>query len=121
VTCGPCVAEIPYLNKLVDSLAGKNVVFWALTFDEPAEIKKFLVSAKLKSFLNTENPEFKFQLIGDQNDLLNNTLGVKSYPTTFVVGSDGIIREVIEGLNLDKLQKPKAYEDIMAAVNKLIE
>src|SRR5882757_4163865 len=50
VTCGPCVAEIPYLNKLVDSLVEKGVVFLALTYDEPGEIKKFLGSEKLKKF-----------------------------------------------------------------------
>lgn len=120
VTCGPCVAEIPDLNRLVDSLGGKKVVFLGITYDQLPEIDQFFRSQKLKEFLHTEKPVFRFRLIGEQKDFLNNKLGVISYPTTFIVGTDGIIREVLEGVDLDKDRQPRSYERIRAAIDHLM-
>ena len=119
VTCGPCVKEIPYLNKLKDSLGEKNFVFLALTYDQPEEIEKFLASDKLKKFLNIAHPEFNFHLIADQKDYLDKQLALISYPTTFIVDQKGIVSEVLEGVNLDSRQNPKSFEEIMAAVKRI--
>lgn len=119
VTCGPCVAEMPYLNKLVDSLGEKNFAFIGLTYDEPKAIKDFFSSDKLKKYLNVSKPEFKFQLVGNQKAYLTDTLGVIGYPTTFIIDSDGVIKEILEGINLDKSNKPKVYEEIMAVLTAI--
>ncbi len=119
ITCGPCIKEMPQLNLLVDSLKKMNFYFLALTFDEPEPINVFFKSKRLKDFLETDNPEFKFDIIPNQEDLLTNTLGVKSYPTTFIVNKDGKIKEIFGGVNLDKDQNPKTYVEIMQAIQKL--
>src|SRR5436190_960752 len=33
IDCHPCIAEIPYLNKMVEEYKNKNVVFLAVTFE----------------------------------------------------------------------------------------
>lgn len=121
VSCGPCVAEIPDLNKLVDSLEEKKVVFLGLTFDKYPEIEAFLRSQKLKDLLRMEKPVFKFQLIGEQKDFLDHTLGVGAYPTTFIIGTDGIVRDVIIGVDLDKERKPRSYEKIRQSIDHLMQ
>jgi peroxiredoxin len=51
--------------------------------------------------------------------LLNNILGIKSYPTTFIVDQKGIIKQMIEGLDLDAQKNPKVYSEIMDALKQL--
>ncbi|HEY4208220.1 MAG TPA: TlpA disulfide reductase family protein [Puia sp.] len=118
IHCGPCVAEIPDLNRLVDSFAGKNVVWLGLTYDQLPEMEAFFHSQKAKEVLQMGNPAFKFRLIGDQKDFLANTLRVGVYPMTFIVGTDGIIREVIKGMSMDKDGKPKTYEKMRSALDR---
>jgi hypothetical protein len=68
-----------------------------------------------------EKPVFKFRLIGGQKDFLDNVLRVGAYPSTFIVGADGIIREVIKGVVLDKDRGPGSYERIRSAVDRLMQ
>ncbi|HEY8971983.1 MAG TPA: TlpA disulfide reductase family protein [Puia sp.] len=120
LACGPCIGEIPDLNRLVDSLDGKKVVFLALSYDKFPEIKAFFHSQKCKEILHMEEPAFKFRLIGEQKDFLDK-LGVGAYPTTFIVGGDGIIRDVIIGVTLDQDRRPRCYEKIRAAIDHLMQ
>jgi len=119
ITCGPCIKEMPELNLLVDSLKKKKFYFLALTFDKPEPIINFFKSQKLKDFLETDNPEFKFDIIPNQEVLLTSMLAVKSYPTTFIVNKNGKIIEIFDAVNLDKNGKPKTYAEIMQAIQKL--
>ncbi|MFI5124498.1 MAG: TlpA family protein disulfide reductase [Chitinophagales bacterium] len=112
ISCGPCIKEMPYLNRLVDSLDNLQFAFLGITFDKPDEIKDFFNSDKLKKYLGTPKPEFKFTLIADQENFLTHILGVINYPTTFIVDRTGIVKEVMEGVNLDESQNPKVYDEI---------
>jgi thiol-disulfide isomerase/thioredoxin len=42
--CGPCIEEMPQLNKLVKHYAGKKVTFISLASNNAAALKKFFVS-----------------------------------------------------------------------------
>lgn len=119
ITCGPCIKEMPYLNKLKDSLNSDKYVFLGITFDDTESITKFFNSDKLKVFLNTQHPTFNFRIIPNQKTLLNNILGVKNYPTTFIVDQKGIIKQMIEELHLDAQKNPKVYSEIMDALKQL--
>ncbi|HVU53451.1 MAG TPA: TlpA disulfide reductase family protein [Puia sp.] len=119
VSCGPCVAEIPDLNRLVDSLEGKKVVFLGLTYDKYPEIAAFFQSQRLKDLLHMEKPVFKFRLIGEEKDFLG-TLGVGVYPTTFIVGPDGVVRDVILGVSMDKDHQLLSYQKIRPAIDQLM-
>jgi thiol-disulfide isomerase/thioredoxin len=119
ITCGPCIKEMPYLNNLKDSLNSDKYIFLGITFDDAASITNFFKSDKLKKYLNNQNPSFNFRIIPNQETLLNNILGIKSYPTTFIVDQKGIIKQMIEGLDLDAQKNPKVYSEIMDALKQL--
>lgn len=44
IGCGPCIDEIPQLNKLVKHYAGKKVTFISLTSDNAGALKKFFIT-----------------------------------------------------------------------------
>lgn len=119
ITCPPCILEIPELNRLVDESAKSDIVFLALTYDKVEDINRFFESKKLKEYIKMAQPEFKFNIVSDQKTFLDQSLRVINYPTTFIVGRDGLIKEVLEGINLDEARKPKSYTEIMAVVSKL--
>jgi thiol-disulfide isomerase/thioredoxin len=119
ITCPPCILEIPQLNQIAEELTKDGVVCLALTFDKAEDISKFFKYENLKNNIKMPRPEFKFNIVSDQKLLLDKSLEVISYPTTFIVGRDGMIKEVFEGINLDETRKPKSYTEIMAAVSKL--
>jgi peroxiredoxin len=110
---------MPYLNNLKDSLNSDKYIFLGITFDDAASITNFFKSDKLKKYLNNQNPSFNFRIIPNQETLLNNILGIKSYPTTFIVDQKGIIKQMIEGLDLDAQKNPKVYSEIMDALKQL--
>ncbi|KXB78861.1 antioxidant, AhpC/TSA family [Prevotella sp. DNF00663] len=119
VSCGPCIKELPYLNALKDSLNKDNYILLGVTFDNSVSIRNFFKSNQLNTYLNDENPSFAFRIIPNQKEFLNNVLGVKSYPTTFIVDKKGFIKQIIEGVNLDEQKKPKIYSEIMETLKRI--
>lgn len=47
-SCGPCIAEMPALNELVEKYSGKDVVFIASSLNKPEELKKFFLKRDFK-------------------------------------------------------------------------
>lgn len=77
--CGPCVQEMPSLNKLVDEFKDKDVVFLAITFNKKDIVEQFL----------KEKP-FAYTIVPNANDVIT-MYGVKSYPTSIVINKKGEI------------------------------
>ncbi|WP_158826173.1 TlpA family protein disulfide reductase [Mucilaginibacter lacusdianchii] len=119
VTCGPCVSEIPQLNRVADESAKRGILCLALTYDKDQEITRFFKAEKLKEYIKMSRPEFKFRIIANQKPFLDHSLQVINYPTTFIVDRNGVIREVLEGVNLDEAGKLKSYNEIMSVVAEL--
>ncbi|WP_114941238.1 peroxiredoxin family protein [Mucilaginibacter endophyticus] len=76
-SCPPCNTEMPELNKLVKNFDGKDVVFLALTFNNPNMIKEFL---KNHSFFYTILPSSR---------TVDKFYQITSWPTSFVIARDG--------------------------------
>jgi len=76
--CAPCVAEIPILNKLADSLDPKKVQFIAVDDEDPAIVKAFLKKRPISGWvmLDTSGEVFK-------------RFGVGPRPTTIVIDTKG--------------------------------
>ena len=51
ISCGPCVAYIPHLNKLADEFKGKPVQFIAVTDDKESVIKNFLKKTPINAWI----------------------------------------------------------------------
>ncbi|QXP61057.1 peroxiredoxin family protein [Olleya sp. HaHaR_3_96] len=78
-TCGPCMMEMPQLNKLRSSFKTKKVKFFAITFDKKETVEQFLKKNK-----------FDFTITPNANDVIM-MYGVQNYPTTIVINKNGEI------------------------------
>ena len=95
-TCGPCITEMPELNKIAEKYKdNKSVMFIAPSFEENELIKKFL-----------KRKTFDFKIVTGSKEL-NKKLGILSYPVTIITDKKGIIKEVIySGENIfEKIDK----------------
>ncbi|MDY0780311.1 TlpA disulfide reductase family protein [Tenacibaculum sp. IB213877] len=91
INCKVCVEEFPQLNDLYDKYEGyENVIFISLAFDTPDKLKKFLAKK-----------EFRYPVVAEQKDFMNNQIGVKQYPTHIILNQDGKIFKMVN--NVDSL------------------
>jgi thiol-disulfide isomerase/thioredoxin len=78
--CGPCIGEMPALNKLVQKYrSNSNVVFLAITGDETARLQQFF---KKRTFLYT---------VVNNGGKVNDAYQIESLPVHIVIGKDGAI------------------------------
>lgn len=79
--CGPCVAELPHLQKLVDSFkSNDNVAFLAISCDfDTSTVKKFM-------------KEKGYTIPVVMNKGIDQAYDVHGIPTLFVVDPNGMIR-----------------------------
>jgi cytochrome c biogenesis protein CcmG/thiol:disulfide interchange protein DsbE len=100
-TCGPCIAEMPTLNRIQREKASTDIVFLALTFERAQQVRAFL-----------QKHSFTYrQVAGAQPYCAQFITG---YPVTFFVGRDGRIKKVLGGLAGDvdpATPTPRSMED----------
>jgi peroxiredoxin len=110
IDCHPCIAEIPGLNKLVAEYKNKNVEFLAVTWEAAKRIKEqFLKKYKLD-----------FKIIPEAEEYINKTMA-SGYPTTYVVDTNGIIREAWNGGRTDDKAGEEYYEKAKQVINRLLK
>lgn len=88
--CGPCEAEAPDLVDIFDRHKGKLDLYAvnATKYDKLREAKDFV---KEQGFND-------FPVLTDADGTAGDVYKVFSYPTSFIVDRDGVIRERIEGV-----------------------
>ena len=92
--CGPCIAEMPGLNKMVEKYqARSDVKFLAIAKDEKEKLEGFLNKKEFKYQQTLFNQE-AFLLFGD------------SYPKHIIVNPEGLVTYYREG------GSPEIYQDI---------
>jgi uncharacterized protein (TIGR03435 family) len=94
--CGPCIADIPKWNALVDQFQGKNVAFLAISDENPALIGRFLVKFPIHGWVGIGKTRQAWELEG---------VGHK-----FLIGADGKIVADATG----KILTPAAIDDLIA-------
>ena len=87
--CPPCKAEMPAIDHVYQAYKDKG--FTVLGVDSTVQD----TTANVKSFV-TEN-KLGFPILLDENGLATRLYNIQSLPTSFFVGPDGIIRDVIIG------------------------
>jgi peroxiredoxin len=80
--CGPCVEEIPSLNRLREQMLGEKFQLISINYAESAE--------KIRAFMQQVNVEFPVLI--DPNGKVSQQWNVIGFPSTFVIGPDGKIR-----------------------------
>lgn len=79
--CAPCREELPRLQELNEEYAPRGLVMLAVNYgDEPATIAAYF-----------EKAGFTFTPLRQQQDEVSAAFGVRSYPSTYVIGADGRI------------------------------
>ena len=78
VSCRPCIAEIPALNKLVNKYGSDSTVFIAITFDNEKRVREFL-----------QKREFIFQIASLPQNEIDNIKKIAFYPFTAIVTKEG--------------------------------
>lgn len=99
--CGPCIDEMPLLNKVAASYAGRNIAFLSMTYDNPTTVQTFI----------KQHPFNFTHLVNAQTTI--SQLGIFSYPTTVVVDSKGIIRFVKVGGFTSETELTQAISQVL--------
>ena len=93
--CGPCVAEIPELQRIYEGVNKKQVEFVSIAGgnQSPTQLEKFL----------KKRPLAWPQMISDDENKLIETYKITSFPTNVLIGPDGrIIARNLHGAALEK-------------------
>ena len=98
--CGPCIREMPELEKVYQKLKDKeDVVFLSITSPSDDEFKNQSPQDKDKATILAKAKELgvTYPVLFDVNDrfLINYT--VRSFPTHVFIGSDGTIANKVSG------------------------
>jgi len=98
--CGPCIGEMPALNKLVQKYqSNQDVVFLAITGDETERLKQFF---KKRKFLYT---------VVNRAGKVSEAFNIESLPVHIVIGKNGAVVNRSTG----------AREDIAAYLHAVIQ
>ncbi|MGP0062912.1 MAG: redoxin family protein [Isosphaeraceae bacterium] len=118
--CGPCLIELPEIQKLIESYASskKEVIIVALSQDsEPTELSEIrkLVEKTLddKKIKVTGNPVGRIGL--DPSNSVGNTFDVEGYPTLVILDGKGIVQSAHVGYN------PNSEEPLHKSLAKEID
>jgi len=86
--CGPCRYELPSLQHLQEKLGHEKFSVIGLSVDSDDHlVREFLIDQKISypNYLDTDMT------------IVNDILGIRVYPSTYLVSPDGVIQDIIEG------------------------
>jgi len=86
--CAPCRLEMPSFEKMYKTKSKDGLLILAINEDEQPEA--------LETYLK-EKP-VSFPVLLDRDGALMKRLGGRAFPTTILVGGDGKVGEVVEGV-----------------------
>lgn len=86
VNCGPCIREMPWLNKLMEKHPQVN--FLGCTFNTPAQIEKLVAQTP-----------FLYPQLTDEAIGLWQAFGVELSPTTIILDKEGKVFAVVTGVS----------------------
>ena len=105
--CGPCVAEIPELQKLYENMKDKGVNVVGLAQDAGTDMDA------VKDII--EKNKVTYQNVVPEGSVTDFVMSIQAFPSTFLVDSEGNIVDKIQG-GRDLEAFTKAVED---ALNKM--
>ncbi|WP_213806025.1 redoxin domain-containing protein [Granulicella sp. dw_53] len=101
--CSPCVASLPHLNQLVESLDPAKFQFLSIDDEDLKAVQTFLTKKKMSGWAGVDASGGVFTLYG-----------VEARPTTIIVDRNGKIAAItdIESVNADDLRAVAAGKDV---------
>jgi peroxiredoxin len=102
INCVQCVAEMPTLNELVESLKDRDdILFISLAMDEKDDLRKFLAKTK-----------FAYATVPNQTKYMSEKLKVSLYPTHFLINKKGIMVKAVSNAQDLKIYLEKELQKI---------
>lgn len=99
--CAPCRHEMPSLDRLAGLLDESKFRVVGLSVDQDDHlVREFLIERKI----------FFENYLDNHMDNANNQIGIRVYPSTFFIGTDGRLLKVVEGWR---------YWDSMESINEI--
>jgi thiol-disulfide isomerase/thioredoxin len=87
--CGPCIKEIPSMQRLKEKLAGKPFEILAINMaEEQADVAAFLQRHKI---------QVNFPILLDQEGTVIEQWMISAVPTTFIIDPEGRIKYALYG------------------------
>lgn len=88
--CAPCIQEIPILSKIQAAAPQSN--FIGITYDDDKKVEAFTIKH-----------HYNFQQITNSGTELKAYLQVQRYPMSLIIGSDGMVKEVMGVITEEKM------------------
>jgi peroxiredoxin len=95
--CPNCHDEAPFLTELYRSYHQKGLEIVALGFEEADQLKN---PVRPRAFVKQFGIEYPFLLVGEPEEApekISQAENLNAFPTTFVIGRDGLVRQVHAG------------------------
>lgn len=109
--CGPCRTSLPKISDLAAEYKDKGVVVYAVNVAETAE--------DVKAFL--DEVELKLLILMDEKDDVSRAYGIEAFPTTVIIGRDGNVKAIFEGVSPSLEAELKAVIEEQLAEKKPAE
>jgi peroxiredoxin len=87
--CGPCIQEIPSLEKLYQEYGPKGLKLVAVSIDSKPGTP-YVTEDSIRRF--ADHFGVTFDVLHDSTDALETAYQTTGYPETFIIGRDGTIR-----------------------------
>jgi len=101
--CGPCRAEMPDMQIVYSELRDRGLVVVGVNQGEARDT----VASFAREF------GLSFPIFLDESQSIAGKYGVRAYPTTFIIGRDGVIRNVIVGGPLTRTAIRREVEGLL--------
>lgn len=110
ITCHPCIAELPALNRLVEEYKNKDVAFLGISTDTKAMLDAdFFPKYK-----------FDFKIIADGKDIVKK-IGNTGFPTFYIIDTEGKVRDAWSGGATDKTAETAVYLKAKPIIDELLK
>ena len=105
--CNPCKESFPVLNELSKKYAERGLIIIGVNLDE--------ARADMEHFLK-ENPA-SFTAVRDQTESVVKKLGIRTFPSSFILDAEGRVRFAHGGYHGEKTRK-QYIEEIESLLSK---
>ena len=104
--CLPCKAEMPAMQKVYDTYKDQGFVILAVnaTYQDSA--------AKATKFV--EDYRLSFPILLDKNGIVTAAYQINSFPTSFFINAEGLIKDVIIGGPMSEALLETRVKDLLA-------
>jgi thiol-disulfide isomerase/thioredoxin len=93
--CSPCLKSFPFMDELQAEYGDDGFVVIAVNLDEN--------SKDAREFM--ENTQVNFFVGRDEQGVLATSYGVKTMPSSYLIGRDGLIKEIHRGFRSSDKEK----------------